>query len=118
MTFPDDIFDEPLDPDEEKEYEYRCKLKPNAQITVSQVDIVDSESRDVLTGSPVQVVLHNHGVKSGNVWGIKAYLLMTSADIGGCELAWIRFRFQIDETPPRPTPLKIDRTWGVRLKQL
>ena len=114
-TFPE--FLEELDPDEEKEYEYVGTLKPNAFIVTSQVDIVDPESKATVTDSPVQIVLHNHGVKSGRVWGVKAYLLMTSTDIGDCAKVYLRFRLTIDETPPRPLPLKIDQTWAVKLRQ-
>lgn len=117
MTFPDDTFEEELDPDEEKPYVFRCTLKPGERIVSATSDIVDSFAQNVDTDSKVSIALRNFGQFTGVKWGVTAYLFMSSDDIGCCEMAWIRFRLTIDATPPLPLPRKIDQTWGIKIKQ-
>lgn len=117
MTFPNDIFEEVLDPDEEKPYVYRCTLNPGERIVTATSDIVDPFSKEVDSSSKVSIALRNFGQFSGVKWGVAAYLLMSSDDVGCCDLVWIRFRLVIDATPPLPLPRKIDQTWGIKIKQ-
>lgn len=117
MAFPDDFLDEPFDPNERKPIMYRCKLKPGERIVAATSDIVDGESKVVDTDSKANIVLRSFGQISGVKWGASAWVTISDDDITCCEVFWIRFRLEIDATPPLPMTKKIDQTWGVRVKQ-
>lgn len=115
--FPNDFFDGKLDPNDQKPYRLKFKLKPNERLIAGRADIVDKQSKAVDPDSPVRIDLQNFGQISGVVWGVTAYVSMMSDNVNKCAVAWIRFRMEIDATPPLPITRKIDRTWGIRIKQ-